>query len=107
MHHYWVFGSIDVFVALSAPTVPTVAVLPIFDAICAMHEFIRDPCPGGRPTSLTDWLADLVGSSLYCAWPACASFTPLFRTAIKPDKKAAPGFLVGRTDSTIHRERRR
>lgn len=61
--HLLVFGSIGVFVALSVPTLPTIAILPIVAAIGAMDE-IHQLFLSGRQAGFGDWLADLVGGML-------------------------------------------
>lgn len=61
--HLLAFGSIGVFVALSAPALPATAILPIVAAIGAMDEFHQAFLPG-RQAGLDDWLADLVGGML-------------------------------------------
>ena len=61
--HLLVFGSIGVFVALSVPTLPTIAILPIVAAIGASDE-IHQLFLSGRQAGFGDWLADLVGGML-------------------------------------------
>lgn len=61
--HLLVFGSIGVFVALSVPRLPAVAIPAIVATIGALDEFHQAFLPG-RQAGFDDWLADLIGGVL-------------------------------------------